>query len=314
MTISVVIGIIRNENDEVFISRRASKLHQGDLWEFAGGKVEHGESLKAALSRELREEIGIDVISATPLIAFEHDYGDKKVQLHVFEITEFSGTAESKLGQESLWVKPEDLKNYAFPAANRGILTALQLPPYYAILNDDNDDLLAALNQLFEQGITLIQARLKNMTAQQVRNFLAVAYPLCQATGATLLVNSGTIQAFEMQSDGVHLTSFDLLKMTHRPNHIRWLSASCHNLTELKHAEKIGVDFAVLSPVLPTQTHPEFEAIGWTLFSEWVAECNMPIYALGGLEKANLQTVKLAGGHGVAGIRTFQTVKPVVNH
>lgn len=314
MTISVVIGIIKNENNEVFISRRASKLHQGDLWEFAGGKVEDGETLNAALSRELHEEIGIDVISVVPLIAFEHNYGDKKVHLHVFEITKFLGTAESKLGQESLWVQLADLNNYAFPAANRGILAALQLPPYYAILNDDNDDLLAELNQLFEQGIKLIQARLKNITAQQVQDFLAIAYPLCQTKGVTLLVNSATPQAFEMQSDGIHLTSVDLLALTHRHDDTRWLSASCHNLTELKHAEKIGVDFAVLSPVLPTQTHPEFEAIGWDFFSKWVAECNMPIYALGGLEKANLQTVKLAGGHGVAGIRAFLTVKPFVNH
>ncbi len=305
MTLSVVIGIVKNEDGELFITRRHNTLHQGGLWEFAGGKVEHGERLNTALSRELREEIGIEVIAIMPLISFYHDYFDRQVRLHVFEITEFSGTAESKLGQGWFWVKPEDLKNYIFPAANRPILTALRLPPYYAILNDNNDDLLAELHRLLAQDIKLIQARLKNLTEQEARDFLTVAYPLCQAHGALLLVNSGTPQAIEMPSDGIHLTSQDLLALTNRPYGVRWLAASCHNLKELKHAEKIGVDFAVLSPVLATQTHPEFESMGWAVFSKLVVECNMPIYALGGLEKANLQTVKLAGGQGIAGIRTF---------
>lgn len=305
MTLSVVIGIVRNEYGELFITRRHNTLHLGGLWEFAGGKVEHGEMLNTALSRELREEIGIEVVAVMPLITFYYDYADRKVRLHVFEITDFLGMAESKLGQGWFWVKPADLKNYIFPAANRAILTALRLPPYYAILNDDNEDLLAELNRLLAQDIRLIQARLKNITEQQARDFLMVAYPLCQEKGVVLLVNSGTAQAFEMPSDGIHLTSSDLLALTHRPHDVHWLGASCHNLKELKHAEQIGVDFAVLSPVLATQTHPEFESMGWAFFSKLVAECNIPVYALGGLQKANLQTVKFAGGQGVSGIRTF---------
>ncbi|MDD5753840.1 MAG: Nudix family hydrolase, partial [Methylococcales bacterium] len=241
-----------------------------------------------------------------PLITFHHEYFDRKVRLHVFEITEFSGTAESKLGQGWFWVKLSDLKNYVFPAANRAILTALRLPPHYAILNDDSDDLLEELHRLLAQGIKLIQARLKNVTEQTARDFLTIAHPLCQERGTILLVNSGTAQVFEMPSDGVHLTSLDLLALTHRPKDVNWLSASCHNLEELKHAEKIGVDFAVLSPVQTSQTHPEIEPLSWSIFSKWVAECDIPVYALGGLEKTDLQTAKFAGGQGIAGIRAFK--------
>jgi 8-oxo-dGTP diphosphatase len=308
MILSVVIGIVRNEDGEFFITRRHNTLHLGGLWEFAGGKVERGEMLNTALSRELREEIGIEVISVMPLITFHHDYFDRKVRLHVFEITEFSGTAENKLGQGWIWVKPCDLKNYVFPAANRAILTALRLPPYYAILNDDVDDLLAELHQLLAQDIKLIQARLKNLTAQAARDFLTIAYPLCQEHGTILLVNSGMEQGLEMQtlSDGVHLTSLDLLSLTHRPKDMNWVGASCHNLEELKHAEKIGADFAVLSPVQTSQTHPEIEPLSWSIFLEWVAECDIPVYALGGLEKTDLQTARFAGGQGIAGIRAFK--------
>jgi 8-oxo-dGTP diphosphatase len=153
--------------------------------------------------------------------------------------------------------------------------------------------------------VTLIQARLKNLTASQAREFLALAYPLCQSKSAWLLVNSGTKNAFEMPSDGIHLTSRDLLALNSRPDNLRWLSASCHNQAELKHAEKIGVDFAVLAPIMKTTTHPETIPLGWGIFSEWINECNVPIYALGGMKKTDLETAQSYGGQGIAGIQTF---------
>jgi 8-oxo-dGTP diphosphatase len=104
---------------------------------------------------------------------------------------------------------------------------------------------------------------------------------------------------------GIHLTSADLLARTKRPEGIRWCSASCHNLPELQHAEKIGVDFAVLAPVQATQTHQAAQAIGWHQFEHWVASVNMPVYALGGMSKADLTTARQAGGQGIAAISAF---------
>jgi 8-oxo-dGTP diphosphatase len=303
--ISIVIGIIKNKSGEIFITRRHNDLHQGGLWEFAGGKVENGETLQTALARELKEEIDITVISAKPLICLQHDYSDRIVKLHVFEIIEFLGEPKSLLGQESVWVKIADLDNYEFPAANRAMLNALKLPNYYAILNDDSGDLILKLQHLLLQNIKLIQARLKNLTESQVRKFLEVALPLCQKNEAVLLINSAVKKAFEIPSNGVHLTSFDLLNLEKRPENLTWLSASCHNLEELKHAEKMGVDFVVLAPVLKTKTHPETEPLGWNAFSEFVLEANLPVYALGGLQKSDLDIAKNLGAQGIAGISTF---------
>jgi 8-oxo-dGTP diphosphatase len=303
--ISIVIGIIKNNGGEIFITRRHNDLHQGGLWEFAGGKVENGETLQTALARELKEEIDITVVSAKPLICLQHDYSDRIVKLHVFEIIEFLCEPKSLLGQESVWVKIADLDNYEFPAANRVILNALKLPNYYAILNDDSSDLILKLQHLLSQNIKLIQARLKNLTESQVREFLEVALPLCQKNEAVLLINSAVKKAFEMPSHGVHLTSFDLLNLEKRPENLTWLSASCHNLEELKHAEKMGVDFVVLAPVFKTKTHPETEPLGWNAFSEFVLEANLPVYALGGLQKSDLDTAKNLGAQGIAGISTF---------
>ncbi|MEI7795685.1 MAG: Nudix family hydrolase [Methylococcaceae bacterium] len=303
--ISIVIGIVKNSAGEIFITRRSNTLHQGGLWEFAGGKVERGETLEIALARELKEEIGIEMIAAKPLISLSHEYSDCAVKLHVFSIVEYEGEAQSRLNQEWAWVNIDNLENYAFPAANKAILTACRLPPHYAILNDDTDDLLLKLNALLTQGVTLIQARLKNLTASEARKFLEIAYPLCQSKSAWLLVNSGTANAFDMPSDGIHLTSGDLLALDSRPENLRWLAASCHNQAELEHAEKIGVDFAVLAPIMKTTTHPETIPLGWAVFSEWINECNVPIYALGGMKKTDLETAQFHGGQGIAGIQTF---------
>ena len=303
--ISIVIGIVKNADGEIFITRRYNNLHQGGLWEFPGGKVENGETLQTALARELKEEIGITVVSKKPLISLQHDYSDRLVTLNVFEILEFRGKPKSLLGQESVWVKISELENYEFPAANRAILNALKLPNYYAILNDDSGNLILKLEYLLSQNIKLIQARLKNLTESQVREFLEIALPLCQKNEAVLLINSAVKKAFEMPCHSVHLTSFDLFSLEKRPENLTWLSASCHNLNELQHAEKIGVDFVVLAPVFKTKTHPETKPLGWNAFSEFVLDANLPVYALGGLQKSDLDTAKNLGAQGISGISTF---------
>lgn len=305
MTISIVIGIVKNDAEEIFITRRHNNLHQGGFWEFAGGKVEQNETLKQALVRELKEEIGIDVLDSIPLIQLTHCYEDRIVTLNVFEITKYSGEPKSLLKQESEWVTISDLKNFVFPAANKAILTALRLPKFYAILNDDCEDLLVSLQHLLNQGITLIQARLKNLSEEKVLDFLDIAYPICERKGALLLVNSGILNAIEMPSDGIHLTSRDLLMWNTRPENTKWLSASCHNLEELEHAQKIGVDFVLLSPVLKTQTHLETMPMGWEMFEKLVNRCNVPVYALGGLQKTDLENARLIGAQGICGISAF---------
>jgi 8-oxo-dGTP diphosphatase len=303
--ISIVIGSVKNSEGDIFITRRHETLHQGGLWEFPGGKVEGGESLQQALVRELKEEIGIDVISEKLLIQLQHDYSDRILRLHVFEITEYIGIPQSLLGQECGWVKISDLKNYAFPSANKVILNVLKLPNYYAILNDDSGDLLLKLNHLLSQNIKLIQVRFKNLSESQLHEFLSVALPLCQKNEAVLLINSTVKNAFKMLSNGVHLTSFDLLNLEKRPENLNWLSASCHNLEELKHAEKIGIDFVVIAPVLKTATHPETNPLGWDSFTNLLSVCNLPVYALGGLKQSDLEKVQNLGAQGIAGISTF---------
>lgn len=122
-TIHVVAGVIYNtDKSAVFIAKRASDQHQGDLWEFPGGKVESGESVESALLRELNEEIGISIVEYRPLIKISHDYPDKSIVLDAWEIITFEGLPIGKEGQLTEWVDIDKLGTYSFPAANKLIL------------------------------------------------------------------------------------------------------------------------------------------------------------------------------------------------
>ena len=87
--VHVAVGVVRNPQGNILIAKRPAHAHQGDLWEFPGGKVERGESLQQALQRELHEELGIDVTHARPLIRIPHSYPDKQVLLDVWLIEGF---------------------------------------------------------------------------------------------------------------------------------------------------------------------------------------------------------------------------------
>lgn len=120
----VAAGIILKDN-QVFLAKRSAKQHQGGLWEFPGGKVEEGETPAEALIRELVEEVGIKPIEYSAFNDLAFDYGDKKVHLYFFLVSEFSGEAQGVENQETRWVSLAELNSYDFPAANQPIVDAL---------------------------------------------------------------------------------------------------------------------------------------------------------------------------------------------
>jgi len=104
----------------------------------------------------------------------------------------------------------------------------------------------------------------------------------------------------------LHLTSSDLIKLKQRPRGAGMLAASCHNLNELRHAEALGLDFAVISPVMKTNSHPEAKALGWQQMEEWIADVNIPVFALGGMTKQDYQQAIRNGAQGLAGISLYR--------
>jgi 8-oxo-dGTP diphosphatase len=123
----VAVGVIVDaDGQRVLLAKRLAHVHQGDLWEFPGGKVEPGETSSQALARELREELAIEVVCCSPLLEVVHDYADKSVLLDVWQISRFTGQAQGREGQQLCWVAIENLHQFTFPAANRSIVAQLQ--------------------------------------------------------------------------------------------------------------------------------------------------------------------------------------------
>jgi 8-oxo-dGTP diphosphatase len=117
-----------------------------------------------------------------------------------------------------------------------------------------------------------------------------------------VLINARVQLAREVGADGVHLTSAQLKDAQARPD-CALVGASCHDAGELVRAQAIGADFVVLGPVAPTPTHPGAAGLGWPAFAELLRDCPLPVYALGGLKPADLDTAWRHGAHGIGMMR-----------
>lgn len=307
----VVAAVIRDPSGKVLIAKRHEKLHQGGLWEFPGGKVEHGESVEQALVRELQEELSIRANEFRPLIRIPYDYPDRKVLLDIWRVNDFIGVAHGAEGQEVRWVETGQLHDYRFPAANVPIITAAQLPSRYLITpepgpRDHWDAFLLGLARSLEAGIELLQLRAKSLEPQEYRELALKVIHLCHQYGSRVLLNTLPQEAESLGADGVHLTSSLLKRLEHRPLSAKQLvSASCHNRDELAQACAIGCDFAVLGPVNETATHPGQEGLGWRAFQLLTEGSSMPVYALGGMTEADMENAWQYGAQGIAAIRAL---------
>lgn len=121
--IHIVAGIIFNQDkSQIFITKRPDNLHKGGFWEFPGGKVEEGESVEQAMTRELEEEVGIEVTEQHLFEHLEYDYPEKSLKFDFIVISKFNNEPYGKEGQEGHWVDIAKLANYQFPEANVPIL------------------------------------------------------------------------------------------------------------------------------------------------------------------------------------------------
>jgi 8-oxo-dGTP diphosphatase len=121
----VTAGVLRDSLGRVLIAQRLPGTHLAGCWEFPGGKLRPGEEAYSALRRELREELGIEVIAARPFVRFSHEYPDRMVLLDVWWITEFSGEPSGMEGQPVRWESVERLMHMGLLAADRPIVDAL---------------------------------------------------------------------------------------------------------------------------------------------------------------------------------------------
>jgi 8-oxo-dGTP diphosphatase len=303
--IEVAAAVIQREDGRFLLGQRpAGKVYAG-YWEFPGGKIEAGEAPLPALKRELHEELGIEIETAYPWLTRDYDYAHAAVRLRFFRVVSWSGNLRGRESQRFVWQSPDAISVDPLLPANAPILRALRLPPVYAITHAAElgpVELLRRLEQALARGLRLLQVREKELREGELRDLAARVIGLARAHGARVLVNGNPQLARELGADGVHLTSAQLKETRLRPD-LALVGASCHDAGELARAQALGADFVVLGPVAPTPTHPGAAGLGWARFAALLKDCPLPVYALGGLRPADLETAWRHGAHGISMMR-----------
>ena len=299
----VAAGIIRDSSGRILLSQRPEKKHQGGKWEFPGGKVEPGESPHQALARELYEELGLDVETSEPFITIDHNYPDLSVRLMFRTVDLWQGEPQAKEQQKFNWFTVPELNDLTFPAANKPVVTALNLPDGMLITPPSlPEDWQRQLSNQIKQGVSLVYVRLVEETHENISLFCAYAKEL----GAKILIPDDVELATQLRADGLHITSKKIDSLNGSPP--TWnglLSMACHDEAQLMLAKQWQVDMVTLSPVKKTATHPDVPAMGWQQFSDLTTGLPFSVYALGGMSLDDLPVARENGARGVAAISAF---------
>jgi A/G-specific adenine glycosylase len=121
----IAVAVVRRRA-RILIGKRPTEGLLGGLWEFPGGKIEPGEAPETAAARELREEMCIKAVIGRPIAVVPHAYSHFRITLHAFEAEWTAGEPCGRAVSEWKWVRPDELRVFAFPAANRPILEQIR--------------------------------------------------------------------------------------------------------------------------------------------------------------------------------------------
>ena len=303
--VDVAAAVIERDDGSFLLAQRPQGKAYAGYWEFPGGKVEAGEPVAEALRRELHEELGIDLVQAYPWITRVYNYPHATVLLHFYRVLKWQGEPHPHEDQALAWQRCGALSVAPMLPANAPVLKALSLPIVYAITHAWETGVESALAQLdyaLAKGLRLVQIREGKLEQPARGAFAEQVTQRVRAVGGFILVNGDEQLARRIGADGVHLTAPLLMAARQRPQ-FEWCGASCHDAAELDRAVELGVDFAVLGPVLEKPGQPDLPGIGLQRFSDLACGRSLPVFALGGMRLADLDSARARGAHGVAMIR-----------
>jgi len=303
--VEVAVAVLIRPDGQVLLARRpADKVYAG-YWEFPGGKVEPGESARDALGREIREELAVEVERAHPWITREFTYPHASVRLHFHRVLAWRGEPRALEHDGLSWERPVAVGVAPLLPANGPVLDALLLAHEYEISQAAElgvETFLARLRVRIEGGLRLVQVREPGLSGSEFANLAAQVVRLTRGTGARVLINGDAMLAGRIGADGVHLSARQVAQARARPD-LPLVGASAHTASELRAAERVGADFAVLGPVRATPSHPDRAPIGWDGFRDAVRGTAIPVFALGGVERGDMDAAWACGAHGVAMVR-----------
>jgi 8-oxo-dGTP diphosphatase len=122
----VAAGILCDPQGRILIAERLGGGAFHGMWEFPGGKLAPGETSHQALSRELAEELGIEVTECSSFMSLRHEYDDRIVSIEFFIVSDWNSNPVGREGQELRWVPADLLDADELLPADMPVITALQ--------------------------------------------------------------------------------------------------------------------------------------------------------------------------------------------
>ncbi len=301
----VAVAVISKPDGSFLMAQRPAGKPYAGYWEFPGGKVEPNETVHAALVREIKEELGLDVTQAYPWVTQIFTYPHATVKLHFYRVTAWQGEPHPHEGQIFSWERAESVSVAPVLPANGPILRGLSLPPVMGVTNLaalGEAMFFARLEMALRQGLRLVQVREKNLADVALVAFARRVANRAEVYGARVLLNATPELALKAGVGGVHLTAQRLMQLETRPD-VAWCGASCHTREELERAAQLQLDYVVLGSVLPTASHPAAPNLGWEQVRELTRDYPLPVYLIGGMQRQHLETAWECGAHGIAMLR-----------
>ncbi|MCA3087608.1 MAG: Nudix family hydrolase [Rhodocyclaceae bacterium] len=316
----VAVAVFVKPGGSFLLSSRPDGKPYAGYWEFPGGKIEPGESVRDALRREMIEELNVVIDECAPWFTFMMHYEHATVRLHTWRVTAWHD-ADAGLpnargmygleGQQFAWQTSVAALNVSptLPGC-APIFRALSLPTRYVVTNATEVGVDAYLQYLRafsakssrnspSNGEFAIQVREKAMPPFAFAAFAREVITVARECGAMVFINADVALAQSLGADGVQLPSSQLATLSTRPD-LPWVGASVHTHDELLHAAEIKCDFAVLGSVKATQSHPNRPPLGWPAFAALALSSSIPVFAIGGMLPGDITEAQQHGAHGIA--------------
>lgn len=308
--LDIAVGILRDARGHVLIAQRRPGTPGAGQWEFPGGKHEPGETLQETLARELYEELGVVVRAQRPLIRVRNGQAAQRVRLHVWLVSDWQGTPGGREGQRVQWCAMQHLPQYDWLPGNQTLFNALRLPAHYAVTPPlgatERRAWLASLQATLARGIRLLRLRQPGLDDVAYAELAASVVEHARAVGTQVLLDRDPDLVRELGAHGLHWSTARAAQAGGRPvADDCWFAVSAHDSTEVQAAARLGADFATLSPVHVTASHPRSPPLGWRRWQSQRADCNLPVYALGGLCAHDFEQARAHNAQGIAAIRAF---------
>ena len=299
-SVHVAIALLFHRG-KVLVGWRNADQHQGNKYEFPGGKVEAGETPVEACRREIFEEVGIGIQQWHVFDVIHHEYDDIEVYLHLFH-AQVPEKYLNDIQKPWTWYRRDQLLELNFPKANHVIVQRLFWVHQIKIS--------AEMNVLVENTATDFNKKLFYFRTEADQTAIDQIQQLDDIALSKLIVNVDLWEQLSEQVQkkvsAIHFKHDQLMAQMagQLPTGIRCIAA-CHDLVSLQKAQVLGYDAVILSPVLATESHPEAHGLGWDTFASYVESIDIPVFALGGLKPNDLEIAQQHGAYGVAGIRNF---------